>query len=303
MSKNKKTEPRPPAKKTSEQPTASRAAERRKERQQQQRRRQMLIIGGIIGVIAILVVISIIVNSLPTEAPIPAGVVERYSDVPTSFTDQGYPIMGNSQEAVVRVVEYASFSCPPCLAFHNAVFDTVVDRVKAGEITFTYVPMGRFGNAGGVEAAKAAMCVAEQRTFWAYHDTLFNWQSLYGTQAFTLNRLRTGVEGLGLNVDDYNACMGSGRPDAVLERADRDGRSTEGFDGTPMVTVNGVELPSPVTAESLNEAIDNALRQFGIARGEITPTEEVVATETVIETEEAAVTEEPVETEEPTPES
>jgi protein-disulfide isomerase len=280
--------------------STSRSSERRKAREQERRRQRILMIGGIVGVIALLAVVAIIINTLPAEAPIPEGAVERYQDIPTSTTDQGYARLGDPQNTRVRVVEYASFSCPACLSFHEDGYDTLVGRVRAGDITYTFVPMGQFGGVGGVEAARAAQCVNEQGQFWPYHDMLFSWQSLYANQAFTLNRLRSGVENLGLNVDQYNACMNSGRPDAIVERGLAEGQNVPNFSGTPTFTINGVNLAWPFTDEQLNAAIDAAIANTGGVPGgntdDTTATEEPVVTEETVVTDEA--TDEAVVTEE-----
>lgn len=298
---------------------SARSEQRRREKEQQQRRQRLILIAGVIGAIALLAAVAIIVNTLPADAPIPQGVVERYQDIPVSISDQGYPRLGDAQVARVRVSEYSSFSCPSCLSFHDDTYFELLERARAGEITFTYVPMGSFGNPGGVEAAQAAMCVAEQdpRLFWAYHDTLFAWQSQFGRQAFTLNRLRTGVEGLGLNVGQYNACMDSDRPDRIIERAEAEGRNVAGFEGTPTLTVNGVDT-NAFDLTAINAAIDAALLTSGGApqpetqttpeltvTEDVTPeviiTEESTATEESVATEEISETEEAQETEESAP--
>jgi protein-disulfide isomerase len=287
---------------TSTSTSTSRSVDRRKAREQERRRQRLFLIGGVVGVIALLAAIAIIINLAPAEAPIPEGAVERYQDIPTSTTDQGYPRLGDPQNTRVRVVEYASFSCPACLSFHEDGYDAVLERVRTGDITYTFVPMGQFGGVGGVEAARAAQCVNEQEQFWPYHDMLFSWQSLYANQAFTLNRLRTGVENLGLNVDQYNTCMNSTRPDTIIERGLAEGQAVPNFSGTPTFTINGVNLPWPFTDEQLNAAIDTAIADTGGVPGGgttgTTATEETVVTEEAIVTDKAAVTEEKVVTEE-----
>lgn len=280
--------------------SASRVAERRKAREQERRRQRFLMIGGVVGVIALLAAVAIIINLLPAEAPIPEGAVERYQGIPIATTDQGYARLGSPQ-ARVRVVEYSSFSCPTCLTFHQDGFDTLLERVRAGDITFTYVPMGQLGGVGGVEASRAAQCVNEQGMFWPYHDMLFHWQSLYANQAFSLNRLRTGVENLGLDVDQYNSCMNSERSAAVVDRAMEEGLAVPDFGGTPTFTINGVTFAWPFTDEQLNAAIDTAIVNAGGVPGSnsiITPTEEAEATDEPAATDETAATDEAVVTEE-----
>ncbi|MBC8098674.1 MAG: thioredoxin domain-containing protein, partial [Armatimonadetes bacterium] len=274
----------------------ARAIERQKERQQQQRRQQILTIGGVLGVIALLALISLIANNSPVAADIPLGAVERYTGIVSGIDERGYPILGDTQTARVRVVEYASFSCPACLSYHEGAYSSVLDRVKAGEVTYTFVPMGQYGGLGGVEAAAAALCVGEQDQFWAYHDTLFSWQSSYSAQAFTPNRLRTGVEKLGLNVDTYNSCLGSNRPNAVLTAADAEGRALNGFSGTPTLTINGKIMDS-LSAEALNAEIDQALALLG---GVVQPAVPTATTEIMVTEDATATVPAPTNTQQPT---
>lgn len=286
--------------------STSRAVERRKAREQERRRQRILVIGGVVGIIALLAIVAIVINTLPAEAPIPEGAVERYQDISTSTTQEGYARLGDAQNTRVRVVEYASFSCPACRTFHEEGYDTLLERVRAGDINYTFVPMGQFGNVGGEDAARAAQCVNEQGQFWPYHDMLYSWQSLYANQAFTLNRLRTGVENLGLNIDQYNACMGSDRPAQIVAQGLAEGQDVPGFSGTPAFTINGVNLAWPFTDEQLNAAIDTAIANTGgvpggnsgdaVATDEAAVTEEAVVTDDA-STDEAAVTDDAVVTE------
>lgn len=277
----------------------SRSAERRRVREQERRRQRIITIGAVVGVIALLAAIALIINILPAEAPVPEGAVERYQDIPAANTEQGYARLGDAQASSVRVVEYASFACPACLTFHEDGYDAVLERVRAGDITYSFVPMGILGD-GDINASRAAYCTGEQGQFWPYHDMLFSWQSLYGNQAFTLNRLRTGVENLGLNVEAYNNCMNSDLPTTLLESGRSAGQASPGFSGTPSFTINGVNLPWPFTEEQLNAAIDNAIANTGGIPGssESSATQEPIVTDDVTLTDEATLTEETEEAEE-----
>jgi protein-disulfide isomerase len=158
----------------------------------------------------------------------------------------------------VEVVEYSSFDCPACALFYENVMPELLDRVEAGEISFSYVPLFGTGSiANGQGAARAAVCAGEQDAFWTYHGALFTWQSTYGNQAFAGNRLRTGVTNLGLDMGEWDACFASDRPDEVLIAANGAANSLEGFTGTPTVTVNGQIVPATIV--DINAAIDLAL--------------------------------------------
>lgn len=271
----------------------SRTRERRAERQRQKRRQQQitLLIAGV-AVVVIGVVLFIIVNQ-PAEAPIPEGVFERYEGIPQTTTDEGFAILGNP-DAPVRVDEYSSFSCPACATFHEDSFDRIIELVRDGVISFRYVPLtlGSIPNPEG--AARAAICAGEQDAFYEYHDALFEWHLTYGNQAFTQNRINSGIENLGLSVDQFNSCMDSSRPGDVLSAAERVANQNQ-ISSTPTITVNGNALESVAT---FDEAIQAAFAASGLPAVPLDPGEEpaVEATEEV--TEEAEATEEADMTEE-----
>lgn len=274
------------------------AKDRREERQREKRRQQQTTIALVIGAIAVLVLIAMIVRNLPADAPLPAGVVERYQDVPASVTDRQFPRLGSTNNTI-SVVEYSSFSCAACAVFHSDVFPSLLERIKRGEISYTFVPLttGSVPNAQG--AARAALCVQEQNLFWPYHDVLFSWQETFGNGAFSAKRLETAASELGLDVNAYNACITSNRPDQIMEAAQAQFRTTN-FTGTPSVTVQGVELES-TSLEAINQAIDARLQVMGVTP--TTPEEPAATTEAVESTpDEPVVTEEATEaaTEEPT---
>src|SRR5690349_12070288 len=96
----------------------ARTLERRKEREQQKKRqRQTAIVIGII-VVALIAVGLFVLTQQPAEAPIPTGAEAAYAGIPQSTTADGFPVLG-SDDAPVKVIEYASFDCPHCLEFHQ----------------------------------------------------------------------------------------------------------------------------------------------------------------------------------------
>jgi len=132
----------------------------------------------------------------------------------------------------------------------------VLERVRSGQVLFTYVPLqtGSVPNAQG--AARAALCAGQQAQFWEMHDVLFDWQTRYGNTAFSQNRLLTGVEQLGLNGSAFTDCFNSAAISNTLAAA-----LEEGVSVTPTLRVNGVTLEAdqglPSTA-AIEQAIDDA---------------------------------------------
>jgi protein-disulfide isomerase len=238
----------------------SRTVERRKEREQQKKKQQqttILIVGAVVAVIAIALIF--IINQ-PAEAPIPEGSLTLYEGIPQSKTDEGFPVLG-SESAPVSVVEYSSFACSACKSFHDSSIEPLIERVRSGQIRFTYVPMYSTGGIGnGQGAAWAAICAGEQNGFWAYHDALFNWQGLYANTAFSQNRLASGIDNVGLDRGAWNACLQTDLPRRVAEAAENSAR-LQNIGGTPTILVNGTVVPADLA--SVLSAIDTALAQSG----------------------------------------
>src|SRR5690606_16752418 len=192
-----------------------------------------------VAVIALAAFIFFIVTA-PAEAPIPEAALTRYDDVPQSRTQEGYPRLGDPSDPV-QVAEYSSFDCPHCREFHDQTIDAIVERVRGGDAAFTYGPLYGYGGiTNGLGAASASLCAADQGAFWTFHDALFDWQGTYGNQAFTNNRIQSGVDALELDRAQYNACISSGSSGEILERARNQALALLNFVGTPTITINGV---------------------------------------------------------------
>jgi protein-disulfide isomerase len=289
--KNPQNPPRPASRaaerrKESER-TGTRTVERRKARERE-RRRQQLITGGIIIVaLVVIAVILVFVVNAPADAPIPDGALTRYDGIAQTRTTEGYPRLGDAN-APVQVAEYSSFDCPHCRDFHDQSIDPILDRVRTGAVAFTFVPLygtGSFANGQG--AAAAALCAADQNLFWPFHDALFYWQGQFGNQAFTNNRISSGVDAFKLDRGAYNGCVGGGAVTDILNRARSQAAALLNYTGTPTITINGV-VPLDQNQQPLNDANSILARiDEEIARSPVVPTPATPASAT---TPEATVT-------------
>jgi protein-disulfide isomerase len=254
---------------------AARAAERMKEREAERiRRRNITILVTIVAVVALFTVLILLIN-VPQEAPIPPETAARYEGISITRSPEGYPVLGEP-DAVVKVSLYSSFDCPSCRTQHDEMIDPLIERIRTGRVSLTFVPLFGYGSVpNGQGAAIAALCAAEQRAFWQFHDMLFSWQGVYGNQSFANNRISAGVDALGLDAGRHRGCVNSGSAQEVLGRARSAVQSLLNFHGTPTLAINGV-VPldsegSPIVGtENLLAAIDRELARF-----EVTPPVEV----------------------------
>ncbi len=219
-----------------------------KQRKKTQRRNTTIAV----VVIAVAIAGLAILVTRPVEVEVDEVLLTRYAGVPTSVTDRGFPILGNP-EAPATLVEYSSFSCSHCADFHDDVTKNIVDRVRAGEMSLTYVPVVLNGEADA--AAKAALCAADQGLFWEYHDLLFNWQEVYSATAFQNSRLVAGAEALGMDMEQFNACRRGNTLEITLDNAQSAFRASGGT-GTPTIELNGDRLAPPYSLAAIGSQID-----------------------------------------------
>lgn len=288
--------------------TRSRTTERKKAREQQQRRQRVITM--VVLAVSVIVVGGALwfIANQPAEAPLPDGTLERYADLRQGRTDQGFPRLGELN-ARLQLEEYASFDCASCALFREQAIATLIDYVRAGDVSYTFVPL--FSNQGNSQgAARAAVCAAEQDKFWEMHEALYLWHGTYdSTQAFIDNRIDAGVVALGLDQGRYNGCIGSGSPDEVLREAAARYQILTGSDGDiPVFRINGVVPQDDAGAVVRSASGILALIEETLAGTEpaATPEATEAATEAVTETEtaepaaETPSTPEPAETAEAT---
>ena len=257
------------------------AKERREERERERRRtQQMYVIGGIV-VAAVLIALLFFAANQPAEAPIPPDAISRYAGLEKGRDDEGYPRLGSSK-ARVQVVEFSSFGCPGCAQFHRDVFPSLLERVKAGDVSFTYIPL-LTGEGNVTGAAQVALCADKQDKFWETHDTLFNWHDLYLNNAFSQNRLTSGVRALQLDEGQINSCVKSESINNLITKAQGKGVLT-----TPTIRVNNSPIADN-TLDTLNKAIDAALANAPKPRATAVKTQEATQEATAAATSEPTV--------------
>jgi len=240
----------------------SRTEERRHERETEQRRKGLIYGGGALGVIVLVVLIAFAFGSAPAEAPIPTDIIARYDGITASRTDHGYARLG-SPDAIVRVSAYISLSNSASRNFHANAFPSLLERVEAGEIAFSYVLYDRGVSevSNFVGATRAGWCANEQNKLWQFVDAAYGWVEQYDNGAYSSNRLNSGAANLGLDMGRFGDCMRSNRPADMTARAQEDAGGRTANIQPPTVFVNDVEV-EVTDGDSLlavNDAINRAL--------------------------------------------
>ena len=168
-----------------------------------------------------------------------AVLAQDASDIDTS--DIPEMSIGNP-DALVTVVEYASFTCPHCAAFHADAFKNLkADFIDTGKINFVYreVYFDRFG----LWAAIVARCGegAENR-FFGIADLLYAQQHDWARQsdaAAIVERLRRIGKTAGLTDGQLDQCFTDAENAQKLYARYLQQAEADGINSTPSFLING----------------------------------------------------------------
>jgi protein-disulfide isomerase len=186
-------------------------------------------------------------------APLAVAPVAMAGDLPpVTAADR---VLGRA-DAPVTVVEYASFVCPHCAAWHKDVFPAFKARyIDTGKAKLVYRTLPTSPENLALTAAGVARCSRPER-FFAVVDAFFDSQpSLFaGSRTWFTDAVVVG----GRTEDEIKACFADPATQAQID-AEIQGAATAGVDGTPTFFVNGHKMADPSLA-SLGAAIDAAQR-------------------------------------------
>lgn len=162
-------------------------------------------------------------------------------------------------DAKVKIVEYASFTCPHCAHFHETVFGELKKNyIDTGKVHFTLreVYFDRYG----LWAAMVARCGGDMRYF-GIHDMLFAKQSEWAASedpAQVVENLKAIGLAAGIDQAALDACLDDqGQAEAMIAQFEANMAADE-VKGTPTIIVNGTKY-SNMTYEELAAILDAEL--------------------------------------------
>jgi protein-disulfide isomerase len=162
-------------------------------------------------------------------------------------------------DAKVKIVEYASFTCPHCAAFHADVWPKLkAEYVDTGKIRFEYreVYFDRYG----LWAAMMARCGGELRYF-GITDILFDsqkdWAASDDPSAVVENLKKIGRTA-GMDDAALDVCMKDAATAEALVAHFETNFKADGIEGTPSFMINGVKHTN-MSFEEMKAIIDAEL--------------------------------------------
>ena len=171
-----------------------------------------------------------------------------------AFSFEGNPALGNP-EAPVTIFEYSDFQCPYCARHTLETFPELKKAyIDSGKVKLVFKNFPLPGHSFAKKAAEAAECAFEQNKFWIYKETLFENQ-----QNLSLKDLKKYAQELGLNTEQFNSCLDSGKYVPAVEKDLQEGQ-VAGIDGTPSFFINGEKLGGAYPFASFQQIIDAKLQ-------------------------------------------
>ena len=199
--------------------------------------------------ILVILFVSLLFIAGCTQQP-PNG-VNPGSKIDVSVDDD--PVDG-SADAPVTIVEFSDFQCPYCGTFYSTTLPLIrKDYVETGKVKMVYrdFPLSSI-HANAQKAAEASECADEQGKFWEYHDTLFEKQTL------DIASLKQHAVDLGLDADQFNECLDSGKMATEVQKDLADG-TLYGVKGTPAFFINGILISGAQPYSTFKQIIDKEL--------------------------------------------
>ena len=149
----------------------------------------------------------------------------------SNYIDNASPILGNPN-APITMVEFGDYQCTFCSKFfHETENSIITNYVKTGKVKILFKDFIILGQ-DSMNAANAAHCANDQKLFWEYHSMLYNNWAGEDTGWANLAHLHEFARILGLDYDEFSACMSDLKWDELVRSSSIDG-NTLGVTGTP----------------------------------------------------------------------
>lgn len=162
-------------------------------------------------------------------------------------------------DAPVKVVEYASFTCPHCANFHRDTFKDFKEQyIDTGKVHFTYreVYFDRYG----LWAAMVARCGGADR-FFGMTDLIYANQREW-TQAGDPAVIADALKKLGLQAGmdqaTLDACMQDAEMAESMYATYQKNAAADGIQSTPSFLINGELHTGNMSVSSLGALVDAA---------------------------------------------
>ncbi|NKE60680.1 thioredoxin domain-containing protein [Lentzea sp. PSKA42] len=210
---------------------------------------------AVVAVLAIAVIGYVVFQSMKPSGPTPgAAIPQAPADhvISAPAVRDGSTVVVGKDTATVTVDVYEDFLCPICGTFEKTYGTSIKQAVEDGKVKVRYniLPMlNRLSKPEGysTDSANAALCVADDGKFNAFHAALFNTQPEEGEAGYTKDQLIKLGKEVGVTSASFESCVQNNtyktQLDELMSKTSNDpvlrDAETGRFRGTPSVASGG----------------------------------------------------------------
>ncbi len=147
------------------------------------------------------------------------------------------PVLG-SETASVTIIEMGDYQCEMCKRWYDNTRPKIIENfIDTGKANLIFIDLPILGYDSHT-AAEATYCADDQDMYWDYHATLYDYQGHMNSGWANSERLKAFAFNLGLNMDEFEECLDSGKYEKRIKFNSEKAKSS-GANSTPnFVIVN-----------------------------------------------------------------
>ncbi len=200
----------------------------------------------IVGLIAVMIVVALIALNGTSSIG--------------SINAQAFGTTLGSQDAPIKLEEYADFQCPACGAFARGSLRQIIDKyVNTNQVQIVFHHFAFIGEES-IRAAEAAECANEQNKFWDFYDVLFDNQAGENQGAFSDAKLTGFAQQLKLDTTKFQECFSSDRYRSKIQ-ADTNNGQLRGVTSTPTLFVNDKKVVGAISIQQFDNLVSTLLKK------------------------------------------
>jgi protein-disulfide isomerase len=174
-----------------------------------------------------------------------------------------------SESAPVVLEEFSDFQCPPCRSLYQKLKRVEAEYGSQLKIIYRQYPIASL-HKNALEAARAAEAAGLQGHFWEMHDRLFDNQETWASSSDPRSVFIAYAGALGLDTGRFQKDLQAPQTKARIF-ADQQRGDSIGVPGTPVVLVNGVQVPpTAITYAGIQTAVERELKRRTACSGTCT---------------------------------
>lgn len=183
--------------------------------------------------------------TLPSQGNLPANPLVGSAEAQQAEIDTSIIVemVQGAEDAPVEVIEYASYTCPHCAAFHEGPYKKLkADFIDTGKVRFIYreVYFDRYG----LWASMVARCAGPEK-FFGISDLIYKGQAEWsraGGPAEIAEELRKIGRLAGIENDKLEACLGDATKAQTLVAWYQEHATRDDINSTPSFMINGKKV-------------------------------------------------------------